>query len=182
MTHLEQFFVFICWKQVQHFDTLAELKCSFSRMKAVIPTSPPICFQKYKSQRINYSLYHSLPGTWMTIFGGPSTRDALCSYKTASRLRCFEGLQWDHHYYYYDWQNSKRLLTPHGHHCAGNCIRTQPNNCLRKLHSLSAKTAIACALVHRKQFQKIYIFIHLFLQVSGHITWRSIPKNGTRFG
>lgn len=67
MTHLEQSFVFICWKQVQHFDTLAELKCSFSRMKVVIPTSPPICLQKYKSQRINYSLDHSLPGTWMTI-------------------------------------------------------------------------------------------------------------------
>lgn len=163
MTTLEQSFVFICWKQVQHFDTLVEMKCSFSRMKGVIPTFPSTCFQKHKSQKkkINNTIHHSLLGTWMTIFGGPFTSDALCSYKTVSRLRHFEGLQWDH--YYYNWQNSERFLTPRRHHRAGNGIRTQPNNCLWKLPSLSVRSAIECTLVQRKfQKQKIYLSMHFF--------------------
>lgn len=182
ITPLDQSFAFICWKQVQHFDTLTEMKCSFSRIKVVIPTFPSTCFQKHKSQKINYSIHHSLPGTWMAISWGPVTRDALCSYKTLSKLKILKGC--NETTTTNRTENSGRLLTPHRHHCAGNGVRTQSNNCLCKMHSLPVKTAMGCTLVNRKHFQKqkIYFSMHFFLQVSRHISLRSAPRNGTKFG
>lgn len=148
----------------------SSVKCSFSRIN-VIPTFPSTCFPKHKSQKTNYSIHHSLPGTWTTISWGPFTSDALCSYKTVSKLRILKDC------------NETTTITITDRAVKGFSHLTD----ITVLEIVSEPNpTIACAkctaYLERLQWdvhwwtessfkkQKIYFSMHFFLQVSRHIS------------